>query len=196
MLTWINKGIIFLGTSILRAISAIGNMIVINAIQIFCKIPGGLGIILIIADKVMTGISKAIGIHCDNSAKSLGYKAMNSSTKPKDLNSTQDYIEYIAKKVETDKDNINKLYATESLGITSLGIYLQAKAISEKLRPTTVSAKHSSIPVDASCACSPTQTAVYQSPFEQNISSSELSDIVISLKKQGINNINDLISLL
>lgn len=84
---------------------------------------------------VISGIAEFLGLKQkeEDSPEELGLKMEQADKKPEDFSSTEEYIRYLHKEIELDKEKMNALSTEEKAAYTTVGGYTYLKGVSEKL---------------------------------------------------------------
>lgn len=84
---------------------------------------------------VISGIAEVLGLKQkdEDSPEELGLKMEQADKKIEDFSSTEEYIRYLHKEIELDKEKMNALSMEEKAAYTSVGGYTYLKCASEKL---------------------------------------------------------------
>lgn len=107
-----------------------------NILEVGHKVLGldPLGIFSVISNMI-SGIAEVLGLKQkdEDSPEELGMKMEQADKKMEDFSSTEEYIQYLHKEIELDKEKMNALSMDEKAAYTSIGGYTYLKGVSEKL---------------------------------------------------------------
>lgn len=123
-----------IGEGIKELCNAVGSegLALIGCIAMAILIPGfGLPEILVLIQCVGE-IAKILGIGGEDSPEELGMKAEVAEKKPEDFDSIEEYINYLNKEVELEKDAVENLSDIDKAKYGAMGAALNIKAIEEK----------------------------------------------------------------
>lgn len=123
---WISNTIVKVGPAIGAAVSAL-----------VTKLPNIIISAKIVVDTISTVVSKvaeSLGIAPkDENPEELGVKAIQDGTRPKmNTETTQEYLDYLRKDVQLDREKYEKMSIEEKVACNALGTTMVSKSIEEK----------------------------------------------------------------
>jgi len=129
MLGLIIGGLAAAGSMIMSCAGTIGTALASSASSLL----GVVGKHLVPVSNIISSLAQILGIFKkEDTPEDLGRRAIVSTQKPEDFDSTEQYIEHLRNDIELDQEKMKKETDVEKMAYTAIGAGIGIKSISEK----------------------------------------------------------------